>query len=1171
MDEREAAAAVKPEEVGALTFLLARIFPREIDSRRTVQDSGLTSVELRARFEEPPLSRWFNIILAVPDRAALETLLRRAVAERPDDAGLVEALDRFLRHSAEPLPAQGAIETREPMRVVDPALGQSELAQVRRLIDRRESVAVMRSELERAMTQHVKGPLFLIGDSGVGKTRLAQEGLRIADSLGMTVLNAQCIDRHAEPLLPLRHCLAQYHRTASARNMLAGGSELVDYTPFLDSFLGTTEAAAAASLGGSGGQGVYEGLAQVLLGLTDPAGLCLVVEDLHDADRDTAAFLEYLGREAAATHLVAIVTVTESLLEPEMSDRIARWRAAGCRVNNVPPLAPDDAAEFITLLRDDRPAQRELVGEVLALTGGNPFFIEQVMRLVDEGLGGMVELANVPTRIEAVLMRRLRRLASESQFFLTAAAVALDVTHRVELIAHVARMAVDEASAHLRHAVGQRLLTVDAEGNVGFGQKLLQRVLLEETVPSERTTLNVRAAEWLENKGLFASASHHFNLAGRTADMVRTALSGAEQAEQRGMYATAVQLYLHAMPAGDVTAIGVRLARDHLILGAWSEADAVLTSLPVDLGQARVLRSHLYFVRGSFNRAVRELRLASQDPAVDRIEALIRLADIHLYLGRLRQAMDLAGEALREATEPTDRAQCHAVIGTCLYHLGDVTGAEEAYLKELEALPEEAGRDRLAYTMSLHNLGLAREARGDWEGAKRFHEEALSVRLEVSAAREVGHSLHSVIRSEIALGSFDTARRMLADARSSAIALGEHLELGKLEHTEARIELLTGGDADTAVRRIEEARERFYDLHVSFDVAHATFSLAQAYGQAGAPRRSLEEAASARVQMERGEFGLLTMLFPGLAYWYRDRIEAGLLGYAAGDAVGLPWEGMPPDEIDPSVLPSLHATDEWPAGATSDDTALTLLVAEDLIATGRADAVQFMTRLAASSQSIHGLGPSTTAAINGFRRTGELPAADGNTNGAVMRSLPVGWAVPIDQVRDRRDWVTELSRATHPGAEAKVAACIGAACAAWAIEGASAQMLLEIARDEAAAVVRSHAADPQIVEMLASLAAGTWLPDHTADDMDPYQTVTRALWCIARERTPAGAVLAAVRLGGDTDTVAALVGGLIGCRLQPEEVRTELPWIDEVRLPPSDAIQRLARGIADLRGGGADG
>jgi ADP-ribosylglycohydrolase len=66
-------------------------------------------------------------------------------------------------------------------------------------------------------------------------------------------------------------------------------------------------------------------------------------------------------------------------------------------------------------------------------------------------------------------------------------------------------------------------------------------------------------------------------------------------------------------------------------------------------------------------------------------------------------------------------------------------------------------------------------------------------------------------------------------------------------------------------------------------------------------------------------------------------------------------------------------------------------------------------------------------------------------------------------------------------------------------------------------------------------------------------------------------VLAAVRLGGDTDTVAALVGGLIGCRLQPEEVRTELPWIDEVRLPPSDAIQRLARGIADLRGGGADG
>ena len=359
-------------------------------------------------------------------------------------------------------------------------------------------------------------------------------------------------------------------------------------------------------------------------------------------------------------------------------------------------------------------------------------------------------------------------------------------------------------------------------------------------------------------------------------------------------------------------------------------------------------------------------------------------------------------------------------------------------------------------------------------------------------------------------------------------------------------------------------------MQVTYDVAHATCSLAQAYEAAGASRRSLEEGASARTQLERGEFGLLTSLYPDVAYRYRDRVEAGLIGYAAGDAVGLPWERMEAAEIDPSRLPSLHATDEWPAGSTSDDTALTLLVAEDLVATGHADAIAFMRRLVAAP-AIRGLGPSTSAAIAGYRQTGELPTAKGNTNGAVMRSLPIGWAVPIDSVQDRREWVVELSRATHPGPEAMTAACIGAACAAWAIEGASAAQLLEIARDEAAATVRAHAADPRITDMLATVAAGTWQPSGGAKDMDPYETVTRAIWCIVREPTPAGAVLAAVRLGGDTDTVAALVGGLVGCRLQPEDVRRELSWVPEVQLPPDDVVRRVAQGIADLRVRHGDG
>jgi ADP-ribosylglycohydrolase len=1177
--DRGRAGAPLPEEMGRLALILATYFqegPRV--SQGLVKDAGLDDAAMRVDFTEPPASLWWNVLLQLRDRAEVEALLARGLEVLPGQPELAAALDRV--RGSSPAPHATPESRPGPTASFEHDLGAGSLQRVgapgledlgpparRPLIDRSQAVELLHDLLARAKRERAGGTLLILGDSGVGKTRLVQEAVRLSAELGMGAMVGHCIDQHAEPLLPLRDALSRYRGWTPVPELLAAGPQgLSDFVPFLESFLGVAPGRVASSpLGGSGSQGVYEGLAQVVVGLAEAAGLCLVVEDVTDADRDTLSFLGYLGRKAAASRLLFVVTIREDLLEPELSSCLDGWRAGGWSSLAVPAFARADAVRFIAMLRDGEPMQEGPADEVLALTGGNALFIEQVLGLVVEGGGKQTDFTEVPARIDAVLRRRLRHLDGELRAFLDAASVAFDVSHDFDLLADLSGLDEDATRDHLDEAVRRRLLRVDAQGTVGFTQKLLQRVLLEGLAPSRSRALDLRAAEWLEGAGLLASASHHYGRAGRTADMVRTALGGAEQAEHAGMYATAVQLYLRARPAGDAQPIDVRLARDHLVLGAWSEAEAILDRLPEDLGEARIVRSDLHFVRGAFNRALRELRLASQDPTVNRTEALIRLADIHLYLGRLRTAMELGQEALENATDGTERAACLAVVGTSRYHMGDVVGAEDAYLKQLAALPKEAGdRHLLPYTVALHNLGLAQEARGDWEAAKRFHAEALQLRREVSAAREVGHSRHSLIRCEIGLGSFEAARAQLAEARKAAVALGEHLEEGKLDHTEAHIELLTGGSAERAVRLVEGARERFGNLGAAYDVAHASFSLACAYERTGADRRSLEEAAEARAQMQRGEFGLLALHFPDRAYTYPDRVTAGLLGYALGDAVGLPWERRPPQEIDATRLTPLRATEEWPAGSTSDDTALTLLVAEELTANLGGSAVSFLQRLATAAPGIRGLGPSTTAAIDCFRRTGGSPTAGGNTNGALMRSLPVGWAVPVDRVDERRAWTVELSCATHPGPEAVTAACVGAACATWAIEGATPAMLLRIAREEAAAAVTARSADPRIVEMLAAVANGAWRPDYEADLLDPYETVTRALWCVVTQRTLADALLAAVRLGGDTDTVAALVGGLLGCRLPAADVRNVF-WADQVRMPPEHDLARLSDGLAGIR------
>ena len=102
--------------------------------------------------------------------------------------------------------------------------------------------------------------------------------------------------------------------------------------------------------------------------------------------------------------------------------------------------------------------------------------------------------------------------------------------------------------------------------------------------------------------------------------------------------------------------------------------------------------------------------------------------------------------------------------------------------------------------------------------------------------------------------------------------------------------------------------------------------------------------------------------------------------------------------------------------------------------------------------------------------------------------------------------------------------------------------------------------------MLTQVSAGTWEPPANGISLDPYDTVAAALWCATRATSLRSGLVSAVQLGGDTDTVAALVGGLMGGKLTAEQVRAELPWHRLVVLPePETAIAETAAALATTR------
>jgi ADP-ribosylglycohydrolase len=1147
------------QEARHVALQLARHYPTDTDWQRVAADAGL-AVE-RLRFDKSAFEFWGSIFFSADD-ADVVAIIDRALNDYPDDDVLQRARVsvRVLAVAASPEHLNAAAIAATQEWFVEPSAP---------LVDRADLVTSLGADVSGVADALEGRMVLLVGDSGVGKSRVAQRAASVAQDAGMLVLQAQCFGVHAEPLLPFRESLTQERVVQLLRDLVPDGA---DSTPFLRSLLDVDGAGGLSGphRRGSGSGDVYEGLAKILLRLAVPRGLCLIVDDLTDADPDTLHFLDYLRRKTSREPMLVLATVRSDLLERPLRNTLNGWEADGCGFRDVPPLAPADAAELVAVLWTGQPLPGESIDRIVELTGGNPFFIEQVLKTLDDDQDGW--LANVPPRVQALLRRRLDRTDEDTRAFVEAAAVALEVSHGVDLIAHVGGIDELAAAGGLRRACDAGFLAEDAQGGITFVQELLRRVVYDGIGTSARRIMHARAAEWLEGSDLPSSAAHHYEKAERIDDLVRMALAAAARAEHMGLFPTALQLYEQAQPYADESVFGVRMAKALIAVGRWTEADELLDRLPPEAFEVRILRSELSFVRGDFTRALEEMEWALQAPVGDRAETLIRLGEINLYLGELGTTAEHATEALRTADEKTAVARCRGLLGACAHFSGHIDEGERHFSEALAILssqPEEV-RDRTIYTIILGNLGQTNEARERWQPAKRFHTDALGLRRAVSDARGELQSLHALARSEIGVGSIDHARQLLDEARRLAAMLGARLEEGKIDHTAAQLALLDD-EPVAAVRLAEAALQRFRHSCVAYDVAHARFTLTTALAAWGAHRRAVEEGARARCEAEGKGYGLLATLYPDLGVTFADRILAGLIAYACGDALGLPWEGRPPAEIDAARILALPATEQWSHGSTSDDTALTLLVCEHLVSTGEAGPEAFAQRLVESAPGIPGLGPSTTTAIDHIRSTGRLPTEGGNTNGALMRALPIGWAFSLDRFEERRAWTVELSRVTHTGPEAVCAACVGSACAAWALEGASPSLLLEVAAEEAAAVMVTCDADDRLLGMLTDLAAARWSPPPNGVSLDPYETLLSALWCLVGDRQLPDALIAAVRLGGDTDTVAALVGGLLGCTLRPGEVQDLLPFSADVDMSDRVVVRSLAQGLARLRCGRSGG
>jgi ADP-ribosylglycohydrolase len=318
-----------------------------------------------------------------------------------------------------------------------------------------------------------------------------------------------------------------------------------------------------------------------------------------------------------------------------------------------------------------------------------------------------------------------------------------------------------------------------------------------------------------------------------------------------------------------------------------------------------------------------------------------------------------------------------------------------------------------------------------------------------------------------------------------------------------------------------------------------------------------------------------------------DRALGALTGLALGDALGMPTQSMSPSEIAEDYGTIDGFVDAGPrqriaagmtAGSITDDTEQAVMLAELLIdGGGVVDARLFAERLLdwergmRAKGSLDLLGPSTKAAVERLLQGASLDESGrfGATNGAAMRITPVGIAVDASNLHSFVDAVVDASAVTHnTSLGIASAAAVGAAVSAG-INGADAPTAIQhaiaaarvgetrghwvaggsiAARTEAAIVLLRAAAPAQRPNLLRTVI-GT--------SVASQESVVTALALVAvadgdPDASAWSTLCLAAGLGGDTDTIAAMAGAILGAvhgmSAWPQAEVAVLTNVNELRL-----------------------
>ncbi len=630
-------------------------------------------------------------------------------------------------------------------------------------IGREEVLARLWRELEQAGAGR-GGMVLLAGDPGIGKTRTAEELLRAARAKGARVLAGWCPEGDgAPPYWPWVQMLRRWGEAAAVARALppTTRAELARLLPELAGKASPLPPAEAGAEQRSNARfRLHEAVASLLRAAAELGPLVVFVDDLHWADAASLRLLAFAARDLASARVLFVASyrpddvrggapIASALAELARLPRHERVVLAG--------LGRDDVARFLEAQLGATP-HAALIDEIHARSEGNPFFIRELVRLVEgpAETGAMAAPgASLPHAARDVITARLGRLSDDSRELLRVAAV-IGRDFETDLLERASGCPAGELARRLDESERARLIREAPGTGFRFAHALIREELYAELGAAARRELHRRVATALEEslelllEPPLAELAHHWCRGARAADGDRvgsTALRAGRAALARLGFEDAAAIARRALGALDELRVAALESRCDLF--------ALLVEAEFSAGNGPAWREALRQAVG----------LARQ------LGAPQRLAHIAIYVGDMvtgvvdRQTIALYEESLAALGDGADalRAELLSGLACALYWSAPDRERVRACSDEALALARRLGNPEvLAVVLNNRHLAL-------WSPDSSDERRAVSQEFVALASRNRSRR-----------GLHDARHRHLLDALERADAAAVNEDLGEI-------------------------------------------------------------------------------------------------------------------------------------------------------------------------------------------------------------------------------------------------------------------------------------------------------------------------------------------------------------------------------------------------------